>query len=45
VVASHDKKKEEEICYIEMIEAFVKAGCIKIKKTNDRAHLLIAKYK
>lgn len=28
-----------------MIESFVRAGCIKIKKTNDRAHLLIAKYK
>ena len=35
------KIKETEISYIDMINAFVEAGCIKLESSTDRAHLLV----
>ena len=36
---------EEQISYFDLIDGFVKSGCIKFSQSSDRAEILIAKYR
>lgn len=39
------RPKEVEITYFDLIDGFVKSGCIKFSQTSDRSEILIAKYR
>ena len=42
-----DKKKPmmQEVCYLDLIKAFVQAGCIKLEKSTDKLATLMSKFR
>ena len=39
------KPKQAAVSYLELIKAFIDAGCIKFEKSTDRSNTLMAKYR
>ena len=44
-ISDQNKPKSESVSYLDLIKAFIDAGCIKFEKSTDRSNTLMAKYR
>jgi Ca2+-binding EF-hand superfamily protein len=44
-LGEQNKPKAESVSYLDLIKAFIDAGCIKFEKSTDRSNTLMAKYR